>query len=243
MLYKSDLHIHSCLSPCASLDMSPSAVALNAKRRGLDIIALTDHNSGLNLPAFGEACRRHDVMAVFGMEVNTREEVHVLTLFETADTALEFGNFLRRYFPAVKNDPDKFGDQIWVDADEVIQGVEDRFLLSAVDLSIDDIFKETLIRGGLFIPAHIDRPSFSIFSQLGFLPDMAYSALEAVSHPCKYDTGLWHVIADSDAHEIDDIGKRFTLYDMADRTFASLKSALADGRLTCGEGPPRQEKG
>lgn len=231
MLYNADLHIHSCLSTCASLHMSPSAIALSAKRRGLDILALTDHNSGLNLPAFGAACRRLDLMAVFGIEVNTREEVHVLTLFDSADAALDLSENLRRFLPDVKNDPDRIGDQVWVDEEDVIQGEEERFLLSAVDLSVDDVFRETMERGGLFIPAHIDRPSFSIFSQLGFLPDMAYSALEAVSHPCNYDTGTWSLIADSDAHEIEDIGKRYTVYDMEDRTFASLKSALDAGRL------------
>ena len=231
MLYKTDLHIHSCLSPCASLELSPRSIAGRARRLGLHIAALTDHNSTLNLPAFRSACKEYGITAVFGMELNSREEVHCLCLFDTLEAALDFGSFIRPLVPEVPNNPEAFGDQVWVDEDDVIQGVEERLLLTAADLSVDDACIETLRRGGLFIPAHIDRPSFSVFSQLGFLPDLAYSALESVSHPCSLDTGDRPVIANSDAHELSDFGKRHTIFDMKDASFGSLKAALAGGKF------------
>ncbi len=229
MRYAADLHIHSCLSPCGDLSMSPREIARSAAAAGLDLAALTDHNSALNAPAFAAACGAEGITPVFGIEVTTREEVHVLALFETPDAALELGGIIYAALPPVMNDPEKFGDQVYVNADEEILGEVDKFLVSAADISLDDL--AGLVRGlsGLFIPAHIDRPSFSLSSQLGFIPRMEYSALEITSRPCPVDTASYQVVANSDAHYPDGIGLRRTVFDGPGPTFAAYRQALADG--------------
>ena len=116
MLFKADLHIHSCLSPCASLEMSPSAIVEKAKSAGLDLIAITDHNSALNAPALRDVCvRTGGIHALFGMEVTTAEEIHCLALFDNPDKALELGKYIYSLLPEVKNKADKYGDQVYVD--------------------------------------------------------------------------------------------------------------------------------
>ena len=112
-----DLHNHSCLSPCASLEQSPSLLARLARERGLGLVALTDHNSALNCPAFEEACRREGIAALFGIEANSVEEVHVLCLFGGCEDALDFGLQLRALLMPLPYDADKLGDQVVVDAD------------------------------------------------------------------------------------------------------------------------------
>ncbi len=211
--------------------MSPSLVARKAASLGLAIAALTDHNSALNAPAFAAACAKEGVVPVFGIEVTTREELHVLAIFETEEQALELGKTLYGLLPPIANDPVRFGDQVYVDEDETILGEVDRYLVNAADLSLDDASELILSAGGLFIPAHVDRPAFSISSQLGFLPDMRYSAIEVTSWPCLMNPGSVPMISSSDAHYPDAIGSRFVRFEADDASFASLKRALESGRV------------
>jgi len=229
MKIKADLHIHTCLSPCGSLEMSPSAIAEAARRQGLDLAAVTDHNSALNCPAFADACKRKNIWAMYGIEVTSMEEAHLLCIFETVDKALEFGDFIYGKLPDITNNPEIFGDQVYVDADENILGEVEKYLGNAVSLSIDEIRDEALSRSALFIPAHIDKPVFSIISQLGFLPDDSYSAIEVFT-PAESPAyeGRYSVITSSDAHYIDDIGKKYFTADIAEKTFLSLALALKE---------------
>jgi len=231
MTVRGDLHIHSCLSPCGDLSMSPSAIVRVARERGLDLIALADHNTALNLPAFKAGCLKEGLACVFGLEVTTREEAHILTLFETPEAALDLGGFLYPLLPPVPNRPEKTGDQVYVDESEVILGEVELYLGTAAEISLERLLEEVRRRGGLFIPAHIDKPVFSIPSQLGFLPPLDYDALESVSLPCPVETGRTPVIRNSDAHYLEDIGKRSTLYEMEEPGFAGLAAALREGRF------------
>lgn len=231
MTFRADLHLHSCLSPCGDLDNSPRAIARTAKARGMDMIALTDHNSALNTPAFAEACRIEGLAALFGMEVTTREELHVLCLFETADTALTFGEELYAALPDVPNDPARFGDQVYVDVDEVILGEIEKYLVSAASWSMEETLHACHGAGGLFIPAHIDRSMHSIASQLGFLPEEPYDAVEVTKEPCPVPTGSYVKISDSDAHYLDDIATRSFEFHADTPTFTGLRSALAAGAV------------
>lgn len=229
--YRADLHLHSCLSPCGDLECSPSAIAATAQQRGIALAALTDHNSALNCPAFAEACSRSGINALFGMEATSREEVHLLCIFETVEQALEMGQVLYSALANIPNNPEKLGDQVYVDVEEVILGTVDKHLTAAVSYSADEINELVVARGGLFIPAHIDRAVTSMQSQLGFLPHGDYSAVEVTKSPCPLDTWDYTRVCDSDAHYLDDIASRWFEFEAHAPNFAGLKQALASGAV------------
>jgi hypothetical protein len=203
-----DLHNHSCLSPCASLEESPSLLARLARERGLGLVALTDHNSALNCPAFEESCRREGITALFGIEACSVEEVHVLCIFGRVEPALDFGLRLSSALMPLPYDPDKLGDQVVVDADEEVLELVDRYLGAALDLGFDEICAEAAERGALVIPAHVDRPMFSVSSQLGFLPPGPYDAVESMREPASELRGGLTAISGSDAHYPEHLARR-----------------------------------
>ena len=232
MTVRADLHVHSCLSPCGDLENSPAAIARKAASIGVDIVGLCDHNTALNCPAFRDACRREGIVGVYGLEVSTREEIHVLCLFETPDDAVAFGAELYPLLAEFPHDPVRFGDQVIVDVDEVILGELEKSLFGAIDLPLSDIVAQTLERGGLSIPAHIDRTAHSIGSQIGFLPDEPFSAVEVTRDACEIQTGRFTRITNSDAHFLADIGARHFTFEARSAPFAALARALRDDRVS-----------
>jgi len=226
MQISADLHIHSCLSPCGSLEMSPRRIAEAAAGRGLDVLALTDHNSCRNAPAFEECCKKMGILPLFGMEVTSSEEAHVVCLFAEQATAMEFGEYIESRLPEIKGDPRMFGDQVYVDAEDNILGEVSRALIGATDISIDQLVPMVHELGGLLFPAHIDRPAFSIVMQLGFLPDLPYDAVECVDPNCGIDTLGLRIITNSDAHYPEDVGTRPTEYAVNSISFEGLRAAL-----------------
>ncbi len=223
-----DLHIHSCLSPCGSLFSSPSAIARRAAEIGLQLIALTDHNSSLNCPTFLDACRREGIAAMCGMEATSAEEAHCLCLFEDLESSLEFSKFIEAHQQVIPLKPERMGDQVIVDLDENILGTVDRLLISATDLSIDRLAAEVHAREGLFIPAHVDRAAFSLTSQLGFIPQGDFDALEWYhrDNPEKARYAAYPAVTNSDAHYPEDIGRRSFTFTGERADFAGLKSWL-----------------
>ena len=204
-----DLHNHSCLSPCGSLELSPKRLARLASARGLDLVALTDHNSALNCPAFAENARREGIAALYGMEATSAEEVHVLCLFGRVDEALDFGRFVMEGAPPFPHDARLFGDQAVVDADEnVLELVEDRWLVGALGLGFAELCAAAAERGALVIPAHVDRPAYGAFAQLGFLPEAPYDAVEALGALGPREARGRRVVTGSDAHHPDQVGRR-----------------------------------
>lgn len=203
-----DLHNHSCLSPCGSLEMSPRLLAERAAARGIRIVALTDHNASLNCPAFAAACRSAGLLPVFGMEATVREEVHVLCLFGDLENALDFATDWFALLPRIPNDPVRLGDQVYVDEQEDILGEVDRYLGVAADVGLDQIGPRVASYGGVAIPAHVDRAAFSMTSQLGFVVDGPWAALECVRLPTSVDTRGFPLITSSDAHYPEHIGRR-----------------------------------
>jgi hypothetical protein len=212
-----DLHNHSCLSPCGSLELSPKVLAELAAARGLGLVALTDHNSALNCPAFAENARRAGLAALYGVEATSSEEVHVLCLFARVDEALDFGRFLLDGAPPFPHDARLFGDQVVVDADEnVLELVEHRWLVGALGLGFGELCSAAASRGALVVPAHVDRPAYGAFAQLGFLPEAPYDAVEAIG---PLEPRLVHgrrVITGSDAHHPDQVGRRAFALDLED---------------------------
>lgn len=230
MTVTADLHNHSCLSPCGDLYASPAAIARRAAERGIRLMALTDHNSARNCPAFDAACRREGVVPLFGLEVTSREEVHLLSLFGTVEAALAFDRWVYQRLPEIPNDPERLGDQVVVDLEEVILEEIPKFLLPGIDADIDEIEEEVHQRGGLFIPAHIERSAYSMVSQLGFLPEGNYDAVEITRWPPEAGAERYTLICDSDAHYVEDIGKRTFSFEAESPSFETLTAALREGR-------------
>jgi len=166
-----DLHIHSCLSPCAEDQMTPATIAGLAKINGLDFVALTDHNSVKNCPAFKVACEFYGVTPLFGAELTTSEDVHIICLFGELEEALSFGEWIDGRKILYKNKPEIFGNQLIMNEDDETVGIEDNLLINATTVSIDEAYAEVTERGGACYPAHIDRDSNGIIAMLGAFPD------------------------------------------------------------------------
>ena len=226
MHYRADFHIHSCLSPCASLYMSPARIVADARAAGLNAIALTDHNCTFNLPAFAAVCRRSGMACLFGMEVTTVEEVHMLCLFDELDRAMELGELVYESLPDIPSHPDQFGDQPIVDENEQILGYAEKFLISASGFDITALVEKVHALGGLIIPAHIDRSVFGIISQLGFLPDEPFDAVELTARGDSALARGYPVVRHSDAHEPGAVGSGFTEYDVEALTVAGIRRVL-----------------
>jgi PHP family Zn ribbon phosphoesterase len=208
-----DLHNHSCLSPCGSLDLSPRRMLEVGAARGLKLMALTDHNSSLNCPAFAKLCPKYGIIPLFGMEATTSEEVHVLCLFTNLEASMAFNEYAYSILTPFLNNPERTGDQVYVDEDDNIEGEVEYYLINPIDLSIDNIGAKVIEYGGIVIPAHVDRPAFSMTSQLGVLVDGPWAALECVRIPpvlnnSPLDTLGYPLTTSSDAHYPEHIGRR-----------------------------------
>ncbi len=205
-----DLHIHSALSPCADDDMTPNNIVNMALIKGLDAIAITDHNSCRNVEAVIKVAASR-LAVIPGMEVQSREEVHLLCYFNDLDKLQDFGALIRSRLPDMANVPQIFGRQLVIDERDEIIGEEEVMLISSVDLFIDEILHEVGIRDGVLIPAHIDRSSYSIISQLGFIPDSFKGHVLELSKACKgmaFDYPKERIIRSSDAHRLWEILER-----------------------------------
>lgn len=210
-----DFHNHSCLSPCASLEQSPRLLAEKASAKGIRLLALSDHNSTMNCPAFAQACALYGIIPLFGMELNTIEELHMLCLFGNLDAAMEFGIHIYGHLQPFPNDPLRFGDQVYVNLDEEIEGEVDNYLGVSTDIGVDDTAMHAERFGAICIPAHVDRAAFSMTSQLGFIVDGPWAALECLQIPPVIDTRSYPLITSSDAHYPEDIGRRACTLDVS----------------------------
>ena len=165
-----DLHIHSCLSPCGDDDMTPANLTGMAAVKGLDVIALTDHNSCANCPAAMYHGKKYGVTVIPGMELTTAEEVHVICLFPALDAAMEFDRLVYGRLLPFPNREDIFGNQqIMNERDEVV-GIKEHLLINATTIPFDEAFSLTENFGGIAYPAHVDKSSNSVISNLGFVP-------------------------------------------------------------------------
>jgi len=227
-IFKADLHIHSCLSPCADLDMSPKAIVEEGLRKGLDLIAICDHNSAENVGAGIRAGKNKGLVVIPGIEICTKEEVHVLALFEKEEDALSMQNIIYRYLKGT-NRPEIFGDQVIVNEFDEVEGFNMKLLIGATQLNIYQIEKEVHKRKGLFILSHVDRPSYSIISQLGFIPNgIKVDAVEICGGITKIKGFIenYPIVRSSDAHFLKDIGKKYTKLLLKEPNFGELVYAL-----------------
>ena len=224
-----DFHNHSCLSPCASLEMSPRHIAREAAAAGLELLALTDHNSARNTPAFFVACQKAGIIPLAGLEITTQEECHVLALFDTPEDALAMGEWVWDALTPYPLDVERFGDQPVVDANENIIEMIDTLLTASIQHTFGEVQEETLKRGGLFIPAHINRHAFSVESQLGFLPPGEYDAIEVLPSAAEAYQARYPdipVITSSDAHTPEQIARAPFRLQTTATTIPAIRKAL-----------------
>ena len=235
--FRADLHIHTCLSPCTELDMSPMRILTAAKKKEIDIIGICDHNSSENSLAVMNAAKKMNINVFPGMEVTSQEEVHVLALFDEIENALKLQEYVYENLPG-ENDEDAFGMQVIVNEKEEVLGSNNKLLIGATTIPLEKIIQTIHSLNGIAIAAHIDRESFSIIGQLGFIPDnLELDALEisraiTLEEAKKRYSNDYPITCSSDAHYPDDIGKAFTSFLLKDGTLAEVKKALRneDGR-------------
>lgn len=238
-LYTCNLHVHTCLSPCGDLDMHPSAIVEQATLENIDIIAVCDHNTAENVRYVAKAAENKSLLVIPGMEVTTREEVHVLALFERIDHLDKLQSYVYEHLKGL-NDEKAFGMQVVVNEAGEVEGFNERLLIGATEISLEDLVEEIHEYGGLAIAAHIDRPSFSVLSQLGFVPEhVPFDALEisarltlAEARNRFPELAGYTFITSSDAHFIKDLGATCTRMSLKEPGFNEMRLALQkkDGR-------------
>lgn len=170
-LYKAELHIHTVLSPCASVEMIPPLIIEEAKSKGINLIAITDHNSIDNIQSVIEAAEGTNLVVLPGIELQTREEIHSICLFDTLRQAHNFFQEIEHSFPNINNKSDYFGEQYIVDKTGIFLRKEERLLIFSSTLSLNDAIKIVRSAGGLLIPAHVNRKAYGLFPVLGFIPE------------------------------------------------------------------------
>jgi len=232
-VYSVDLHVHTCLSPCADNGMVPTRIVARALEAGLQAIGICDHNSAGNVAAVREAAGGRDLRVLGGMEITTSEEAHILALFDELESLRLLESVVQAGLEGL-NDPEAWGDQILVDAQDQPVGIEERLLSGASALSAEAAVREIQDLGGLAIASHVDRPAFSLAQQLGFIPpELPLDAVELSFHfrgdRAPYRAFGFPLVSFSDAHFPEEIGRSRTLFRVGEPSVAELRQALAEG--------------
>lgn len=236
--YRYDFHIHSCLSPCGDNDMTPNNIAGMAALMGLDIIAITDHNSCKNAASVMAAGAEAGVLVIPGMELCTAEEAHIVCLFETLEGAMGFDSYIYKNMPHIPNKPEIFGEQRMLSPEDELVGIEENLLLPASFIGADDVCALAGEYGGIALPAHVNRDSYSLIAALGSLPpDAGFTAFEA-TRDCGMDAlyqanpelnGL-HVVRDSDAHYLETLAESEAhAIQLPEKSIRAVLAALGKG--------------
>ncbi|MCX6164985.1 MAG: PHP domain-containing protein [Ignavibacteriae bacterium] len=230
-LIKADVHLHTCLSPCAEITQSPKRVIEKAYEIGFNLVFITDHNSIANTEAAIKTGKNLGDLRIYpGMEITTREEIHILSLFENIDDANRTQDYINNYLPDVYFEKEK-QEQIIANENDEVEGFYGKSLFSAVDLDLDEIIELIHKNNGIAIAAHIDRQSFSIISQLGFIPEKCkLDALEISPNMSLKDAKeiykdyalKYKFVKGSDSHSLNTIGCSFTEYYGKDNSFESF---------------------
>ena len=233
--YVADLHVHTLLSPCAAIEMTPRNIVWHAAQHQVDIVAITDHNACDNVTAALEAAKGTAVTVLLGMEVESKEEVHLIVLFEKMRQLKAWEMFTQQHMSGRLNDADRFGAQFIVDADDNFVAEKSELLLASLTAGVAEISATVKSIGGICIASHIDRPVYSIISQLGFIPpDVELAAVEVSRHmqvqhaPQRIPAiGRLPVITSSDAHVMDDfVNGPKTVFYLEQPTLGEIRQAL-----------------
>ena len=231
--FQADLHIHTCLSPCGDWEMGPVNIIRKSREMELDIIAVCDHNSCENADAVIRAGRDTGMTVFPGLEVCSREEIHVLAVFDELDQAVAMQEYVYDHLKGT-NRPEFFGHQVIADRNNEVLGESEKLLIGATDLNVMEIVRMIRQLGGLGIAAHIDRQAFSIITQLGFIPpEIPFDCVEMSPRAGPGYDGRGYpgaerlpVIASSDAHFLSDIGRARTVFLIAEPTTSEIRLSL-----------------
>ena len=229
--YYYDFHIHSCLSPCADNDMTPNNIAAVATLAGINVMALTDHNTSKNCPAFFSAAKKNGIIPIAGMELTTAEDIHIVCLFEILEEAMRFDAFVDEHRIKIKNKTEIFGEQLILDENDVQIGIDEYLLSNATDIPVDDVKKIVGEFNGVSYPAHIDREANGIIATLGTFPeecgfDIAefYDETKTGEYLKKYQSlNDKKILLSSDAHYIWDIKDKRGYFEIDDEPYSSQK--------------------
>ena len=233
--FKADMHIHTCLSPCSDWDMSPRKIVRQSLNIGLDIIAICDHNTAENCGAVMREGESQGLPVLPGIEICSKEEVHILALFDKLEQVLAMQDYVYANLSG-ENQPEVFGYQVVANEDDEVIGENPRLLIGATGLGLYDIVTKTHSLGGISLSSHVDRTAYGIIGQLGFIPpDLEIDGVE-VSYRVKLASAREQVpgidkypcVASSDAHFLDDIGKVWTNLRLAAPTLSEIRLALQD---------------
>lgn len=236
--FRADLHVHTVLSPCAEVEVIPPLIVQEALEQKIDIIAITDHNASANVLAVQKAGFGSSLKVFGGMEVQSREDVHLLCLFEKIETLFTWQSVGNEALPNIQNNAEYFGEQFVVDESGEFIRTEPRMLLTSTHLSIDDIFEKVNALGGLVIPAHVDRTSYGLFPTLGLLsPEWPILALEISRHCTPEKAAITFpsiknipLIQSGDVHQLDQfLGT--TVFTLATPTLSEIIMAFKDESL------------
>ncbi|WP_405381694.1 PHP domain-containing protein [Phascolarctobacterium sp.] len=231
-----DFHVHTLLSPCAEVEMTPHHILLRAAEFGIGAVAITDHNASANVAAAMELSEKYGVKVFPGMEVECAEEAHLVVLFDTLEQLASWQAVVDKHMNGMMNDADKFGAQYVVDAEDELVQVEERMLLAPLSLTAAQVVEHVTALGGLVLAAHVDKPAYSLVGQLGFIePDSGLAAAEISTtgwrNGCQARwqrlTGFLPFVTDSDAHNIlDFIQGPKNLLTVEELTVAEVRKAL-----------------
>ena len=228
------MHIHSVLSPCGDLSMSPKNIVQAALANKIDIIAITDHNSTKMCKIVQKVASEYGITVIPGVEVTTQEEVHCLAYFHDFEQANTFQEYLEANLPFFQNNVDYFGYQVVVDENDMILEEIESLLINGLKVSIEEVGQKVHELGGVFVPAHIDKHKNSIISQLGFIPpDLEIDALELskFTNQEKFTTtnpfyANYAYMQSSDAHFIENIGDVYTMFELENPTLNEIVDAF-----------------
>lgn len=228
--YYYDFHIHSCLSPCGDNENTPYNIAGMAALSGLNIVALTDHNTCLNCPAFFKAAKKYGIVPVAGMELTTAEDIHIVCLFPELENAMAFGQEIDSRRVKIRNRTDIFGEQLILGENDKIEGSEEHLLTNATTVTIDEAPQIVEKHNGICYPAHIDRTSNGILGVLGFMPESPkFDCIELnevskiEEYTKKHNLSGKKILIGSDAHYLTDIRDKENYIELYDEPYSSSK--------------------
>jgi len=226
--FKADLHIHTCLSHCAELEMTPKNIVNESVKHGLNIIGICDHNSCENVIGVKRSAKNKGLDIIGGIEITSKEEIHVLALFDNEKSLHAMQQII--YNNLIETDDERiYGEQVIVNEEDEVLGFNKKLLIGATELSVESIVDYIHELGGIAIASHVDRERFSLISQLGFIPEgLVLDALEISNknQVQKFSDGSLPIVTFSDAHALKDIGKNYTSFSMEELTFAEMRKSL-----------------
>lgn len=231
-----DFHIHSCLSPCGDNDMTPNNIVNMSVLKGLDAIAITDHNCGHNAQSAIDAAAELDITVIPGMEIETSEEIHMVALFENVSALEKMQEIVLSHLPPIKNKPALFGEQIIMDKHDNVIDFKEQFLITACSLSVFEVTAMVREIGGVIFPAHVDKSSYSILSNLGTIPEeLDFRTVEIKNKPIPQnleDDGYsdkYMVLHNSDAHYLWDISEKENYIECESNKIQDILHSISDG--------------